>query len=491
MQYLGTIEETSYLSTPNSPQYRKIMRIFFLEYEKMHFQMYKEDVLELLRQEPEYTSYSLEQLKQDLEALVKWKNLTPLQDPGRVYTIADYKNKQYRYTMSEYAVEIERLTVRLENLFIESGNLSTNFFVRLEASLAEAKSMNGKSSKEVNEWWSMIQEDFKRLNQNYQDYLRDFYSGKSDRLMKSVEFIVHKDKFIQYLNEFVQQLQQHSKKIAFLITTNREIMEEQLLEKVIQSELDIPHAALETRGNLEPSIRENIWGKYHSLENWFVDTPERECESRKVLSITNDIIRSIIQNAALIVQVQNWGISRKNDYRKFLELFLNCTDMEEAGRLSAHVFGIQSISHFKANAGRESDSINTSAYEESPNEYLLKPHVKSYREKKTRQGYTDRSFEKLLMKQDHLQKILHEKNLVLKYIQNGRLEFATIQEVIPEVVKNIFLLWIGEASINSSHKGRTQYGQEFVMTRKDGTCILRCEDGDLTMPSYVLEFIDE
>jgi len=26
-----------------------------------------------------------------------------------VYTIADYKNKHYRYTMSEYAVEIERI----------------------------------------------------------------------------------------------------------------------------------------------------------------------------------------------------------------------------------------------------------------------------------------------------------------------------------------------------------------------------------------------
>lgn len=57
----------------------------------------------------------------DLDALVKWKNLTPIQDPGRVYTIADYKNKQYQYTMSEYAVEIERLTVRLENIFWNPG----------------------------------------------------------------------------------------------------------------------------------------------------------------------------------------------------------------------------------------------------------------------------------------------------------------------------------------------------------------------------------
>jgi len=93
----------------------------------------KEDIFMLLKQDEKFADYTMEQLLSDLEALVKWKNLTPIQDPGRVYTIADYKNKQYRYTMSEYAVEIERLTVRLENIFVESGNLSTNFCVRGEA----------------------------------------------------------------------------------------------------------------------------------------------------------------------------------------------------------------------------------------------------------------------------------------------------------------------------------------------------------------------
>ena len=113
------------------------MRCFYREYEKMHFQLYKEDVLKMVKQDEAFQNYSMEALIPDLEALVKWKNLTPIQDPGKVYTIADYKNKQYRYTMSEYAVEIERLTVRLENLFLESGNLSTNFFIRLEKSLED------------------------------------------------------------------------------------------------------------------------------------------------------------------------------------------------------------------------------------------------------------------------------------------------------------------------------------------------------------------
>ncbi|MFR8249294.1 MAG: DUF2397 family protein [Lachnospiraceae bacterium] len=49
-------------------------------------------------------------------------------------------------------------------------------------------------------------------------------------------------------------------------------------------------------GNAEPSIRENVQGKWKALKNWFIDSDRRECECKKVLKITNDVIRSIIQN---------------------------------------------------------------------------------------------------------------------------------------------------------------------------------------------------
>ena len=69
MSYLGSIEETSYLSAPSAAQYRAIMRVFYREYEKMHFQLYKEDVLKQLRQDPDFADYGMDQLKGDLEAL--------------------------------------------------------------------------------------------------------------------------------------------------------------------------------------------------------------------------------------------------------------------------------------------------------------------------------------------------------------------------------------------------------------------------------------
>lgn len=488
MDHFEQINETSYLSVQNAPVYRKIMRCFYREYEKMHFQLYKEDVFRLLKEDEAFDMYSMEQLVLDLEALVKWKNLTPIQDPGKVYTIADYKNKQYRYTMSEYAVEIERLTVRLENLFLESGNLSMNFFVRLERSLDETESMENAELRTVNEWWQTLQEDFKRLNQNYQDYLRDFYSGKTEKLMKSVEFMVHKDKFIKYLNEFVQELQRHSKRMEQLLEKNTERMENMILERVVESELDIPHALLEIHGNAEPSVRENVYGKWHSLKNWFVDGQGQECEAKKVLKITSDIIRNIIQNAALIVQVQNWGISRKDDYKKFLELFLKCEDLGEAHKLSAHVFGVQQIEHYKTNFPREEDGINNSVYQEDPSMFLLKPHTRGYRERKDRTGFADKSLEKMAQRESYLRRAQRQKEVVLRYIREQKIRFAEIDEVVSEDTRVIFLQWIAQANMSSEKTGRTEYGQEYRLKKKEGSCVLKCEDGNLKMPDYILEF---
>ena len=45
MNYLEPIEETAYLSVPNASHYRKNMRLFYRAYEKIHFQLYKEDFL--------------------------------------------------------------------------------------------------------------------------------------------------------------------------------------------------------------------------------------------------------------------------------------------------------------------------------------------------------------------------------------------------------------------------------------------------------------
>ena len=83
--------------------------------------------------------------------------------------------------------------------------------------------------------------------------------------------MVPKDKFIKYLNRVCPGTAAPCQRMGQLLEKNRELMENQILEKVVQSELDIPHALLATNGSTEPSIRENAFGKWDSLRNWFVD----------------------------------------------------------------------------------------------------------------------------------------------------------------------------------------------------------------------------
>ena len=93
-EYTSSIPEATYLSVPGVVQYRTIMRKMFIENERMHQQLYKEEIMKLVQEDPDFEEYSMDNLKQDLDQLVTWGNLIAIQDPGIVHTIAEYKNKR-------------------------------------------------------------------------------------------------------------------------------------------------------------------------------------------------------------------------------------------------------------------------------------------------------------------------------------------------------------------------------------------------------------
>ena len=45
------------------------------------------------------------------------------------------------------------------------------------------------------------------------------------------------------------------------------------------------------------------------------------------------------------MQLQNAGISRKQDYRKYMQLFAGCENIDDSHCLSAHVFGVMNVAH--------------------------------------------------------------------------------------------------------------------------------------------------
>lgn len=132
---LRPLTEVKYLNADNVDQYRCIMRIFFENYEKLHYWMYQEEVYAQMKEDPYFAEYRPEQCLQDLTTLTEWKNLNTIQDTRKVASIEEFNNRKYRYQMSEYSVEIERLVVRLENLFIEEASLEPTLLERIRLSI--------------------------------------------------------------------------------------------------------------------------------------------------------------------------------------------------------------------------------------------------------------------------------------------------------------------------------------------------------------------
>lgn len=480
------ITETKYLTTDNTWRYRTIIRCFYLQYEKMKYWLYKEDVFEELRANSYFSEYTMDQCKQDLDVLVEWNNLMPIQDTAKVSTVEEFKNKQFRYQLSEYSVEIERMTIRLENLKVESASLEPSLLERLRIELNKFKAVIDEDENTVGNWWNSINEDFKRLNQNYQDYIRDLYSIKAEDMMRTKEFLVFKDIFIDYLRDFVKGLQQNSYAIEAIIREINPEDEEKMINKIIEYNQSIPRIDIEI--SLE-DIKENIKGRWINLKNWFTGYGERESEVSKLFDITNEIIRKITRFAFQIVETRNSAANRKEEYKKICEIFLSTNDIDEAHKLSSLVFGMFNTRHIKGDIIRSSESINMGIYEEEPYEITIKPRIRTYREKSEKSPIPDNSEKKERLLRKIMEERENEINLMANYIIDGEIDFANLP-IIESHIRRTLLRWLTKAIGSKDNTGKTEDGKFFrvLFPKNNERCILYSEDGELQMPAYKIIF---
>ena len=452
------LTEAKYLNADNADRYRSIMRIFYENYEKLRYWMYQEEVYAEMTADPYFADYRMEQCQQDLAMLTEWKNLNTIQDTRRVSSIEEFKNKKFRYQMSEYSVEIERLVIRLENLFVEGASLEPTLLERI------------------------------RLNQNYQDYIRDLNSVKAEEMMRTKEFLVFKDKLVEYLRNFIKGLQ---KNVGVIEETLRLLEPELLrnvLDKVNDYEMSIPRMDVEVSREM---IEEKTAGRFESIRNWFVAGEGRENEAGRLFDATNEIIRRITRYAAQLSEKNALGANRREEYRKVAEIFLRCKNIDEAHRMSAMVFGLERPFHLSAEADRETDSMNQSVYEEPAAELTLRPRVRTYREKSGRTSIRDTAQEKAQARKQAVEQMKQDWKRIGELERGGRIDFSDLPVIEPRV-REILLKWLSDAMEDGDYAARTEDGRNFAldMTQADERCVVRCEDGNFTMPKISIIFQD-
>lgn len=492
LSLLKPITETKYLSMENAFRYRAILRYFFIQHERMRHYLFAEEIYSYLKKHDSFHSYTEEELQQDLDQLVKWKNLIARQEMGKVRTIEEFKKKKFRYQCSPYTVEIERMVIKLEQLGDSfGGSLEKTLFDRLYGSLQKLETILVKPSQEkedeVFRVWEDLFDYFKKIIQNSSDYIAYLQSENIEEKMMTEAFLAYKDQFTVYLRDFIVSLQQTSMKIESLLARISKEKIHQLASILTSYQLKVPRfdAPAYSREDLELDYIEK-WG---SLTEWFIGSEHNESELLSLQYKTNDMIRKITRVVQRLGERHHNFRSRKQDYLHLAKWFASLEKIDEAHKLSSVVFGCFHTRHFIADNDPTED-IYQDVWQETPAEIITKPRVTHYREKMRPGAIIDNQKQKEEMQRKHLMEKEKQRDQMAVLIHHNKIEIGNLPVIEPHIRKTL-LSWIAKSMIKKDRIVKTETGQRVKIVEKNGEMItLKSTDGMLTMPDFDIQFLD-
>lgn len=484
-----TIDETRYLATENTWRYRVIIRFMYSKYERMKYEFHKEELYEEMKKYEEFQEYTLDNIKNDLDSLVNWGNLLARADTTKVNTIEEFKNREFRYLLTPYTIEIERMIIGLEHMTVENtATLESALVEKFRGLLEKLHNVSNLSNKEVYDWWKELNLSFKELNRNYQDYISQFYSPKNEELMKSTEFLIFKEGFIKYLRQFIRSLQINTFAIKEVLKDIDEKAINDIVIKAFYYEESIKSMDIDLKQQEYMDL--NI-GRFESMCEWFIGVNGREPLVEQLINNTNEVIRKITRYAAQIADKKNNNANRKEEYRKIAEKFSKCQEIKEAHKLAAKVFGAFNMLHIVVNEERETESINSSIYDETPTEVQTRPKVRTFREKIIKNPIIDKSEKK----EEKRKLILEERKAnaenIKQFIKDKTIDFEELP-CITQKDRTMLLKILTKGRKKNVSWIKGEGGLEYrVELKSEATIEVKCEDGRFKMPHYIISFRDE
>ncbi|KHF28215.1 MULTISPECIES: TIGR02677 family protein [Anoxybacillus] len=489
--WLKPITEAKYLVVDNAYRYRAILRYFYTQHERMRQYLFPEEVYAFLKQFDEFQTYTEEEMQQDLEQLVKWKNLIARQETGHIRTIEEFKKKRFRYQCSPYTVEIERMIRTLEQLGETfGGSLEKTRFDRLYASLVRMESIIdngfGEKREEMNQVWEETFDYFKKIIQNSADYIAYLNGENMEERMMSDSFLAYKEQFTAYLRDFIVALQKTSMQIEKLLEDLPEDGVRRFIEEVVAYQLAIPR--FEGAVFSREQLTEEKLDTWRSLKEWFLGRNGHESELSFLQKQTNEAIRRMTRVVQRLGERHHHFRSRKKDYLHLAKWFSSLETVEEAHKLSAVVFGCFHTKHIVAE-NDATENMYRDIWEEQPTEWLVKPRVRHYREKKKPEAMIDRRKEKEETMTAYLAEKQQEEEALAQLITDGKIVLQELPIVAPHIRKTL-LGWIAKAMGREDRIVQTENGWKVKVVQREGTITLEAEDGMLMMPNYEIHLLD-
>lgn len=480
------VPELKYLIEGNVARYRLIMRYFYENYSKLKYWLKPEEVYAGVMQWGLLPKYTEQECQRDLESLTGWSNLTSRHDGGRSMSIDEYLRKRFRYQMTPYSIEIERMLASLEQMRGFGGSLEPTLLERLYGYVVQIRDKAGVfAPDEALVMWRDVQGSFRQLHENASDYLASLASGKAEELMQTAQFLIYKDTLSHYLRNFIMGLQQFGGQLEGMLHAVDSAVWEDFLHAVAADEGRMPMLD-EPMTDVERLDRKRE--EWQVFVHWFAGDGNNASDVTFLERATKDTIARMVRYALAIQERQRLGVSRKRELDYLGKWFFELESVEDAHRLAAYTFGLYHGRHFQGGEEATSDSADMSLWDELPMVRILRSRSRIQRRRGETESIRDRSRDQKQAVAEILAGKAQEREIVQAFLRRGSFSMSELSYL--GTLERVTLLgWISRCMQNPSRTTRTPDGVRIAlyMPQDGGRTQVNFEDGQLDLPDFRIE----
>ena len=505
----GSYGPFAYLSTPNAPLYRRVMRALMAEKERFTVHVRPEQVCLALRADG---GESVEEgaVTEALERLAQpgWANLLAFPDSSRVTALEDFYRRRMLYQMSREGEAAERALAQYDFALGSRGALQSvalEDIVVLLTNLCDTVAAHSAGESVdaalTHQTLRSLRERFAELAENAVAFMGSVQRTLDLHDADVGAVLAYKEQLIDYLERFINDLLTRGASIADRLGR---IPEDGVLFLAgTAAEREALDAAPGEADTAFTRAREVWLRQWSGLTNWFISTPGRESESKLLRARARAAIPALLAVVRALHEKAGGRTDRTQDFLTLARWFAELPTDGDRHRLWRSAFGLAPVRHLSVTAATEdawaaADLGNTTSWAEAP-PLQISPQLRrsgSYERRGKSVRVTDRTGAKALLAERARRELEQTEAARRRILTNGPRPLSAFNQLDPEAFQ-LFLGLLGDALAAMGPQGTTSQvhtsdGELTVtLTRIPGkrTAVIRTPDGELSGPDHLVDIV--
>jgi uncharacterized protein (TIGR02677 family) len=360
----GQLTPFTYLTAPNAALYRRVMGAFVQAKRRFTVHLRPEDVSDAVAGEIAMTA-----IVDALGQLVEWGNLRADPDTSRVTTVEDFHRARYLYQLSQEGAAVEEAISRYDEALGRRGALQavalTDIATQLRA-LAALAEVPAPDPAKAHLLLRGLVDRFNDLAANAQAFMGSLQRSIDLNDSDPDVFLAYKDRLIDYLQRFIDDLVGTGSEIARLVGRLAQDDVSRLLDFAARREAeDAAPGALADDAQDDPRDVEyrrvlQLWvERWQGFRGWFVGTRDHPSQARLLRNQARAAIPQLLQVVGTLNERRSGRSDRSADFRRLAQWFAEAPSDDDLHRLWRAAFGLSSARHLGGDAEPESVPAST------------------------------------------------------------------------------------------------------------------------------------